>query len=79
MKEIFSDRVKDARNLGSCAFVCFAIVIWIGARACLAFFQEAIFYSLQEWLLSRSKHRQSRQPGFNYRVVAKREDIATGP
>jgi hypothetical protein len=58
MKEIFWDRAKDARKLGSVAVVCLAIVIWIGARACFAFFQEAIFRSLQEWLLSQNQGRQ---------------------
>jgi hypothetical protein len=75
MKEIFSDRVEDARKLGSFVFACLAIVIWIGARASFAFFQEAIFYSLQEWLLSRNQCRQPRQARFNNRVAAKREDI----
>jgi hypothetical protein len=79
MKEIFSDRVEDARKLGSFVFVCLAVVIWVGTRACFAFFQEAIFHSLREWLLPRNQRLQSRQPGFNYRVVGKREDIATGP
>jgi hypothetical protein len=79
MKEIFSDRVKDARKLGSFIFVCLAIVIWIGARACFAFFEEAIFHSLQEWLLSRDRLLQPRPVRFKYRVVAKQEDVATAP
>jgi hypothetical protein len=60
MKESFWDRVEDARNLGSAAFVCLAIVIWIGARACYAFFQEAIFYSLRDCLLWWIQQRQLR-------------------
>jgi hypothetical protein len=79
MKEIFWDRAEDARNLGSFVFVRFAILIWIGARACFAFFEEAIFYSLQEWFLSRNQRPQPRQARFNCRVVAKQEDIATTP
>jgi hypothetical protein len=79
MKEILSATVEDARKLGSFIFVCLAIVIWIGARACFAFFQEAIFHSLQEWLLSRDRLLQTRPVRFKYRVVAKREDITTAP
>jgi hypothetical protein len=77
MKEIFWGRVEDARKLGSFAFVCLAIVIWVGARACYAFFQDAILHSLQEWLLSRNLRHQPRESTFNYRVLAKRDGIAT--
>jgi hypothetical protein len=79
MKQIFWNRAEDARNLGSVAVVCLAVVIWIGARACFAIFEEAIFYSLQEWFLSRNQRRQPRQAKFNRRVLAKQEDIATTP
>jgi hypothetical protein len=78
MKEILSNTVEDARKLGSFIFVCLAIVVWI-ARACFAFFEEAIFHSLQEWLLSRDRLLQPRPVRFKYRVVAKQEDIATAP
>jgi hypothetical protein len=40
MNESFWDRVEGAWNLGSAAFVCLAIVVWIGARACYAFFKR---------------------------------------
>jgi hypothetical protein len=40
MKQIFWDRAEDARKLGSVAIACFAIVIWIGAKACFAFFER---------------------------------------
>jgi hypothetical protein len=78
MKEIFCDRVEDARKLGSFAFASLAIVICVGVRACFALFQEAIFSSLQEWLLSRNQRREPQKARFNYRVAAKREG-ATAP
>jgi hypothetical protein len=77
MKQIFWDRVEDARKLGSVAIACFAIVIWIGAKASFAFFEEAIFYSLQEWLLSRNQRGQPRRARFKYRAVARPDDVAT--
>jgi hypothetical protein len=60
MKEIFWERAEHARNFGSFAFVCLAIVIWIGARACFAFFEEAIFCSVRECLLWGIQHRPLR-------------------
>lgn len=51
MKEIFWGSVNEVRKLGSFAFVCLAIVIWVGVKACFAFFQDAILHSLQECLL----------------------------
>ena len=78
MKEISWGRFEDARKLGSFVFVCLAIVIWVGARVCFAFFQDAILHSLQEWLLSRKLRNQPGKAMFNYRVLAKREDIAAG-
>jgi len=79
MKKIFSHRVEDARKLGSFAFACLAIVIWVGARACFAFFQEAIFSAFPEWLLLRNQRREPQQAGFIYRVAAKREASASAP
>jgi hypothetical protein len=79
MEKIFSHRVEDARKLGSFAFACLAIVICVGARACFAFFQEAIFSSLQEWLLLGNQRREPQQAGFIYRVAAKREASASAP
>jgi hypothetical protein len=58
MKKVFFHRVEDAWKLGGFAFACLAIVIWVGARACFALFQEAIFSSLQEWLLLRNQRRE---------------------
>jgi hypothetical protein len=72
MKKIFFHRVEDAQKLGSFAFACLAIVIWVGGRACFAFFQEAIFSPLQQWLLLRNQRREAQQAGFIYRVSAKR-------
>jgi hypothetical protein len=51
MKETFLNKVEVVRQLGIFAVVCFAIVSWVGLRACVAFFQEAIYHSLREWLL----------------------------
>jgi hypothetical protein len=79
MKKIFFHRVKDAWKLGSFAFACLAIVIWVGARACFAFFQEAIFSSLQEWLLLRNQRREPQQAGFIYRVAAEGDASASAP
>jgi len=79
MKNIFFHRVDDARKLGSFAFACLAIVIWVGARACFAFFQEVIFSSLQEWLLLRNQRREPQQAGFIYRIAAKSEASASAP
>ena len=78
MKEIFWDRAEDARKLGSFAFVCLAIVIWVGARACFSFCEDAIFHSLREWLLSRS-HSHPRQIKFNYQVFAQQKDTSGLP
>jgi hypothetical protein len=76
-QKVSADRgAEDARKLRDFAFVCLAIV---SARACFAFFQEAILHSLQERLLSRNERRQPRHARFNHRVVAKRGDIATAP
>jgi hypothetical protein len=75
VKEIFWAALKKLRKLGSFAFVCFAIVIWLGVKACFAFFQDAIRHSLQEWLLSRNLGYQSLEATSNYRVVTKREEI----
>ena len=55
------ERVEDARKLGSFVFVCLALIIWIGARACFAFFQEAILHSLQDCLVSPNQRRRPRQ------------------
>jgi hypothetical protein len=79
MKKIFFHRFEDARKLGGFAFACLAIVIWVGTRACFAFFQEAIFSSLQEWLLSRNQRPEPQHAGFIYRVAAKREASASAP
>jgi hypothetical protein len=79
MKEIFFHRVEDARKLAGFASACLAIVIWVGSRACFAFFQEAILSSLQEWLLSRNQRRERQQARFNYRAATKREGSATAP
>ncbi len=77
MKEIFWSSVKETRKLGSFAFVCLAIVIWVGVKACFAFFQDAILHSLQEWLLSRNAAPHPPEATSNYRVVTKREEIRT--
>src|SRR5262249_3674910 len=79
MKKIFFLRREDAQKLGSFAFACLVIVIWVGARACFAFFQEAIFSSLQKWLLLWNQRREPQQAGFIYRVAAKREASASAP
>jgi hypothetical protein len=42
MKDIILGGIEDTRELGSFVFVCLALVIWVGARACLAIFQDAI-------------------------------------
>ena len=44
MKETFLNKVEVVRQLGIFAIVCFAIVGWVGLRACVAFFQEAIYH-----------------------------------
>ncbi|HEX3445787.1 MAG TPA: hypothetical protein VHS80_13810 [Chthoniobacterales bacterium] len=77
MKPIFWGRVEGARKLGSFALVCFVLVTWVVGRACLAIFQDAIFHSLQDWLLSRNFRRQPREARSNYQVVVGREDVAT--
>ena len=51
MKQTFLSKAEVVRHLGIFAIVCFAIVSWVGGRACVAFFQEAIYHSLREWLL----------------------------
>ena len=71
MKEIFWGSVKEARKLGSFAFVCLAIVIWVGVKAFFAFFQDAILHSLQERLLSRNLGHHPTEAASNYRVVTK--------
>jgi hypothetical protein len=65
MTAIFSRVAKDVRELGGFVFVCLAIIIWIGTKACFEFFKEAILYTLQEWSLSpfavgsrRSAHKR---------------------
>ena len=60
MKETFSNKVEVVRQLGIFAIVCFGIVSWVGARACLAFFQEAIYHSLREWLLLGNRPARTR-------------------
>jgi hypothetical protein len=60
MKETFLNKVEVVRQLGIFAIVCFAIVTWVGARACLAFFQEAIYHSLREWLLLGNRPARAR-------------------
>jgi hypothetical protein len=77
MKDIFSGSVKEARKLGSFAFVCLAIVIWVGVKALLAFFQDAILHSLQEWLLSRNLGHRPPEATSNYRAVTKQAEITT--
>jgi hypothetical protein len=77
MKEIFWSSVKETRKLGSFAFVCLAIVIWVGVKALFAFFQDAILHSLQEWLLSWNLGHHPPEAAPNYRVVTKREEIRT--
>jgi hypothetical protein len=80
MKKSFWERAEDARKLGSFVFVCLAIVTWICTRACFAFFQEAIFYSLKEWLLSPNRFRRVDRASCRNRCVAKRLWPATpGP
>jgi len=74
-RDLFGAALKKLRKLGSFAFVRFAIVIWVGVKACFAFFQDAILHSLQEWLLSRNLRYQSLEATSNYRVVTKREEI----
>jgi len=46
MKETFLNKVEIVRQLGIFAIVCFAIEGWVGLRACVAFFQEAVYHSL---------------------------------
>jgi hypothetical protein len=77
MKKIFWGSVIEVRKLGSFAFVCLAIIIWVGVRMCLAFFQDAILYSLQEWLISPNLDYQLPEATSNYRLVTKREEIST--
>lgn len=60
MKQTFLNKVEVVRQLGAFAFVCFAIVSWVGARACVAFFQEVIYHSLREWLLSGNQPPRTR-------------------
>src|SRR5215472_3022983 len=79
MKKIFFHRVEDAQKLGSFAFARLVIVIWVGEKPAFAFFQEAIFSSLQEWLLLRNQRREPQQAGFIYRVAAKGEASASTP
>jgi hypothetical protein len=83
MNESFWDKVADARNLGSAAFVCLAIVVWIGARACYAFFQEAIFYSLREsllwWIQQRQLRIQSQTNNLSQVKTNKANHIALAP
>jgi hypothetical protein len=55
MKGTFLNKVEVVRQLGIFAIVCFAIVGWVGLRACIALFQEAIYHSLREWLLLRNQ------------------------
>ena len=55
MKETFLNKVEVVRQLGIFAIVFFAIVSWVGARACVVFFQEAIYHSLREWVLLGSR------------------------
>jgi hypothetical protein len=75
MKKIFWGSVIEVRKLGSFAFVCLAIVIWVGVRTCLAFFQDAILYSLQEWLMSQNLDYHLPETRSSYRLVTKREEI----
>lgn len=77
MKANVWGRVEDARKLGSFALACLAIVIWVGARACYAFFQDAIWRSFQEWLQSRNLRHQPREATFNYGAPAKQDGITT--
>jgi hypothetical protein len=60
MKETFFNKVEVVRQLGIFAIVCFAIVSWVGARACVAFLQEAIYHSLREWLLLGNRPARTR-------------------
>jgi hypothetical protein len=78
MKDIFWGSVKEARKLGSFAFVCLAIVIWVGVKSCFAFFQDAILHSLKEWLLSRNLGRQPPKATSDDRVVTKAHGRTTG-
>jgi hypothetical protein len=79
MKEIIFGSFKEAHKLGSFVFACLAIVIWVGVKALLAFFQDGFLHSLQEWLLSRKLGHHPREATSQYRVVAKREEIRTSP
>ena len=65
MKETFLNKVEVVRQSGIFAIVCFAIVSWVGVRASVAFFEEAIYHSLREWLLLRN------QPARTQLVTAK--------
>jgi hypothetical protein len=78
MKDILWGGVKEARKLGSFAFVCLAIVIWVGVKSCFAFFQDAILHSLQEWLLLRNLGHQPPKATSDYRVVTKAHGRTTG-
>ena len=60
MKETILNKVEAVRQLGIFAIVCFGIVSWVGARACLAIFQEAIYHSLREWLLLGNRPARTR-------------------
>jgi hypothetical protein len=42
MKNIFWSKIGYGRELGSFIFVCVALVIWVGVRACVSIFQDAI-------------------------------------
>jgi hypothetical protein len=60
MEQTFLSKAEVVRHLGIFAIVCFAIVSWVGGRACVAFFQEAIYHSLREWLLLGNRPARTR-------------------
>jgi hypothetical protein len=71
MKEIIWGRVEDVWRLGTFAFACFLLIVWVGTRASSSIFQEAIFHPLREWLGWWSLRHQKRSPRFVYRTLAK--------
>jgi hypothetical protein len=42
MKEIFWSSIENARELGSFIFVCLALIIWVGVKACFSICHDAI-------------------------------------
>ena len=42
MKEIFWSSIENARELGSFIFVCLALIVWVGVKACFSICHDAI-------------------------------------